>query len=494
MSLASRLPSHWGAAENKAYQLVKRFRQKYVVAKPAWKWTYQRDPPQRLARKLIEHHRIDIKNPTATFQELSTPKLTPLSAPELAAPPPSPETGLVPEGAFSTPPIEPTPEENIPPKSPKVPGILNPFLPWNPASRSHKVGAKVSLRRQANLIKAARLVGLLHLLPPGPKLYTGEIVEEVQPHLLIRQELEEEKLQRAKEIEAGAAEAAREARVARGRAARAAAAVVARVAKWYPEVAEILSALPSPHSSETSTTESLDKSATTSGTALAPSSRPELSAEDSLSPPPRRPILDSSLPAPLDLQSPTAPSDAPIPGSISLTPDPKETEVLAYGNSADFATELYASIESATPKRKKRNKTKSWKKKKEKKAENTTAPVEYDRGEEYDFESNWPLIEPLEPLKYGQTLQWWQPIRWAGEPNQKTKKEKKKMFKGHKFEREEPQRMAYRKDLMRDMDSRIRRFKAVCGALFLLSLLCLADVLVLTDISSETAKPTQVSS
>ncbi|KAI0828673.1 hypothetical protein BC628DRAFT_1316297 [Trametes gibbosa] len=57
---------------------------------------------------------------------------------------------------------------------PKPPGarpkILNPFLPHKNPESGRWAPPKYSLRRQADLVKSARASGLLHLLPPGPKL------------------------------------------------------------------------------------------------------------------------------------------------------------------------------------------------------------------------------------------------------------------------------------------------------------------------------------
>ncbi len=50
------------------------------------------------------------------------------------------------------------------------PKVLNPFLPHKNPESGRWAPPKYSLRRQAELIKSARASGLLHLLPPGPKL------------------------------------------------------------------------------------------------------------------------------------------------------------------------------------------------------------------------------------------------------------------------------------------------------------------------------------
>ncbi|KAI0716766.1 hypothetical protein C8Q76DRAFT_617029 [Earliella scabrosa] len=50
---------------------------------------------------------------------------------------------------------------------PKVP---NPFLPRKNPESGRWAPPKYSLRRQAELVKHARASGMLHLLPPGPKL------------------------------------------------------------------------------------------------------------------------------------------------------------------------------------------------------------------------------------------------------------------------------------------------------------------------------------
>ncbi|KAH9852271.1 hypothetical protein C2E23DRAFT_731023 [Lenzites betulinus] len=71
------------------------------------------------------------------------------------------------------------------------PKILNPFLPHKNPESGRWAPPKYSLRRQADLVKSARASGLLHLLPPGPKLArkdltsasapTSEAAEQPQP-------------------------------------------------------------------------------------------------------------------------------------------------------------------------------------------------------------------------------------------------------------------------------------------------------------------------
>jgi large subunit ribosomal protein L25 len=48
--------------------------------------------------------------------------------------------------------------------------LPNPFLPFRNQFTNKWVGAKISRRRQAELIKKAKLSNTLHLLPPGPRL------------------------------------------------------------------------------------------------------------------------------------------------------------------------------------------------------------------------------------------------------------------------------------------------------------------------------------
>jgi len=53
--------------------------------------------------------------------------------------------------------------------------IRNPFLPFlNPRTQRWRPPA-YSRRRQAELIKAARMTNMMHLLPPGPKMGPKEI-------------------------------------------------------------------------------------------------------------------------------------------------------------------------------------------------------------------------------------------------------------------------------------------------------------------------------
>ncbi|CDO74575.1 hypothetical protein BN946_scf184583.g2 [Trametes cinnabarina] len=55
------------------------------------------------------------------------------------------------------------------------PKVVNPFLPRKNPDSGRWAPPKYSLRQQADLVKSARAVGLLHLLPPGPKLSPKEI-------------------------------------------------------------------------------------------------------------------------------------------------------------------------------------------------------------------------------------------------------------------------------------------------------------------------------
>ncbi|KAI0355954.1 hypothetical protein OH77DRAFT_1401796 [Trametes cingulata] len=55
------------------------------------------------------------------------------------------------------------------------PKVLNPFLPHKNPESGRWAPPKYSLRRQADLVKSARASGLLHLLPPGPKLSPKEL-------------------------------------------------------------------------------------------------------------------------------------------------------------------------------------------------------------------------------------------------------------------------------------------------------------------------------
>ncbi|KZV80347.1 hypothetical protein EXIGLDRAFT_845643 [Exidia glandulosa HHB12029] len=69
--------------------------------------------------------------------------------------------------------IQPTSTQPVAPS----PRLQNPFL-----NQRHPVTGKwqeprYSRRRQAELVKAARLSGTLHLLPPGPKLRPSEIAD-----------------------------------------------------------------------------------------------------------------------------------------------------------------------------------------------------------------------------------------------------------------------------------------------------------------------------
>lgn len=76
----------------------------------------------------------------------------------------------------------------------------------------------------------------------------------------------------------------------------------------------------------------------------------------------------------------------------------------------------------------------------------------------------------------GSTLQelWAMRVVWEGSPEYKPVPGaalgtrlyagKKRMFKGHKWERVKPRREAHRQMLLRDMDRRVRNYKKVCSA------------------------------
>ncbi|KAA1472547.1 hypothetical protein DENSPDRAFT_821487 [Dentipellis sp. KUC8613] len=53
--------------------------------------------------------------------------------------------------------------------------LRNPFVPYKNPDSGRWAPPKYSLRRQADLIKQARKTGLLHLLPPGPKLSAAQL-------------------------------------------------------------------------------------------------------------------------------------------------------------------------------------------------------------------------------------------------------------------------------------------------------------------------------
>ncbi|KAI9465760.1 hypothetical protein BJY52DRAFT_485126 [Lactarius psammicola] len=53
--------------------------------------------------------------------------------------------------------------------------VPNPFVPHKNSQSGRWAPPKYSLRRQAELIKHARASGTLHLLPPGPKMSSGQL-------------------------------------------------------------------------------------------------------------------------------------------------------------------------------------------------------------------------------------------------------------------------------------------------------------------------------
>ncbi|KAH9478305.1 hypothetical protein JR316_0008758 [Psilocybe cubensis] len=71
--------------------------------------------------------------------------------------------------------------------------LPNPFLPKKHPHARKWLGAKYSLRRQAELVKKAQVSGTLDLLPPGPKKFAAELrAERVRAAMpLAQRELEE---------------------------------------------------------------------------------------------------------------------------------------------------------------------------------------------------------------------------------------------------------------------------------------------------------------
>ncbi|KII87884.1 hypothetical protein PLICRDRAFT_176644 [Plicaturopsis crispa FD-325 SS-3] len=61
-----------------------------------------------------------------------------------------------------------------------TPLVYNPFLPFKNPKTGNWRPPQLSLRRQAELVKIARCVGKVHLLPPGPKLAPSELAQARQ--------------------------------------------------------------------------------------------------------------------------------------------------------------------------------------------------------------------------------------------------------------------------------------------------------------------------
>jgi large subunit ribosomal protein L25 len=60
--------------------------------------------------------------------------------------------------------------------------IANPFLPHKNPKTGRWAPPKFSLRRQAELVKKAKVTGTLSLLPPGPKLPPSKIISAPKLH------------------------------------------------------------------------------------------------------------------------------------------------------------------------------------------------------------------------------------------------------------------------------------------------------------------------
>ncbi|TFK32030.1 hypothetical protein BDQ12DRAFT_693164 [Crucibulum laeve] len=83
---------------------------------------------------------------------------------------PLPETSVVPPS--------PTPTSTQAAAIPPI-RLPNPFIPWKNPATGRWVNPKYSLRRQADLVKKAKASGMVHLLPPGPKLKPSVLAAEI---------------------------------------------------------------------------------------------------------------------------------------------------------------------------------------------------------------------------------------------------------------------------------------------------------------------------
>lgn len=72
------------------------------------------------------------------------------------------------------------PLTEFPASRPGIPRIPNPFLAWKNPKTECWIPPRYSLRQQADLVKQARISGVLHMLPPGPKLLNPEHAAVVQ--------------------------------------------------------------------------------------------------------------------------------------------------------------------------------------------------------------------------------------------------------------------------------------------------------------------------
>ncbi|KAH8996374.1 hypothetical protein EDB92DRAFT_1933840 [Lactarius akahatsu] len=84
---------------------------------------------------------------------------------------------LVPPPTVFSPTTSKLSERSTPEQLPRNEAIPNPFVPHKNPESGRWAPPKYSLRRQAELIKHARASGTLHLLPPGPKMSSGQLAE-----------------------------------------------------------------------------------------------------------------------------------------------------------------------------------------------------------------------------------------------------------------------------------------------------------------------------
>jgi hypothetical protein len=91
--------------------------------------------------------------------------------------------------------------------------VRNPFVPYKPPGDGKRwIGPKYSMRRQKELIKAAKATGLVDLLPPGPKLRDPLALANMMAVLSLQQQQKDlhatEKQKRRRTREAAAADGA----------------------------------------------------------------------------------------------------------------------------------------------------------------------------------------------------------------------------------------------------------------------------------------------
>ena len=150
-----------------AMQAIKRFRMREIAALP-------RLGPQIAAASAA----VAAAAARPTTSTSANTQSSPPTPPALSTPLPRPTAPKTPHAAPKSAPSSSTKPPSKQDASARL-QLLNPFVPHKNPETGRWAPPKYSLRRQADLVKAARKAGIEGLLPPGPKTCLGEPVPAV---------------------------------------------------------------------------------------------------------------------------------------------------------------------------------------------------------------------------------------------------------------------------------------------------------------------------